>query len=137
MFHKFSFQRRDQIASLLVNRALAPEMVVVFRHGQEPFSRNVFSAQHSFEEGNHLFSRLRASERNHQNSVVVPAQAHVKVHSKRFIQETLQNYLPILGANGDVQSSITSHDVLLIAKCRPSRIAGAGCQAFAEANEDA
>src|SRR5713101_9500515 len=57
-------QRGNQLARLLIDRALALEVVIVLGHGQHAFARNVPSAQHVFQEGNHLFLRFRPTERD-------------------------------------------------------------------------
>jgi hypothetical protein len=60
---------------LLVDGALALEVVVVFGDGEQAFARNVASAQDGFEEGNYIFLRFGTTERNHKDSVVV----HVEI----------------------------------------------------------
>ena len=73
MAFQLRLQRSDQIARLPVDRALPLEVVVMLGDRQQPLLRNIASAQHGFEKGNHILFRLRASKRNHQNSVVVHA----------------------------------------------------------------
>ncbi len=67
------FQGGDQFPRLLVDRALALEVVVVFGHRQHALPGNIAPAQHGFKKRNHLFARLWPPERNHQNGVVVHA----------------------------------------------------------------
>src|SRR5271166_1952250 len=64
-------QCRNQLSRLLVNGALALEVVVVLGHGQHALARNIATAQHVLKKRNHLFTRLRSAERNDQNRIVV------------------------------------------------------------------
>ncbi len=59
---EFVFERGDQFPRLLVDGALAVEMVVVLGDGQHAFARNISSAQNIFEERNHLVRRFRTAE---------------------------------------------------------------------------
>ena len=65
------FQRGDQLSRLLVNRALAFEVVVVLGYGEHALPRNIAPAQHILKKWNHLFTRFRSAERNNQNGIVV------------------------------------------------------------------
>ena len=54
MLGQFTFESCDQFASLLVDRALAVEMVVVLGDREHALARNIPSAQNVFEEWNHI-----------------------------------------------------------------------------------
>src|SRR5215471_1429319 len=72
---KFVLDGCDQITCLLVNRAFAVEVVIVFGNGEHAFARDVASAKHVFEEGDDMVMTFRTAERNHQECVVVHAVA--------------------------------------------------------------
>src|SRR5258708_6316485 len=82
------FQRADQVTSLLIDRALTLEVVIMFRNREHSFARDVPSAQHVFKEGKYFFFRFGTSERNHQNGVVV----HVWIDTWSGLSET--EYVP-------------------------------------------
>ena len=71
MLSKFVFDGRDQFARLLVDWALAIEVVLVFGNREQAFARNIASAEDVFEEGNDIAVTFRTAERNHQECVVV------------------------------------------------------------------
>src|SRR6267154_4343421 len=69
------FERGNQFARLLVDRAPALEVVIMFRNLEHSFARNVPSAQHVLEEGKYVFLRFRTTKSDHQNGVVI----HLKI----------------------------------------------------------
>ena len=77
MLRQFILQRCDQFSRLLVDRALAVEVVVVLGDRQHAFARNIPSAQHVFEERNHIFRGLRPTEGDNKNGVVVHCMARI------------------------------------------------------------
>ena len=56
------FQRGNQFSGLLVDRALAFKVVIVFGYSEKPLTRDIFSAQHVFQKGNHFFTRFGSAE---------------------------------------------------------------------------
>ena len=64
-------QRGDQRPVLIVDRALAAEVVIVLGDLQHSLARNVLSAQHVLKERNHIVRPFRTSERDNQQSVVL------------------------------------------------------------------
>src|SRR3984957_11054730 len=70
MLRQFVLERRDEVTSLLIDRALSIKVVVVLGDRQHSLARNVFAAEHIFEERNHLFPRLRPSEGDNKNGIV-------------------------------------------------------------------
>ena len=62
MGRQFGLERGDKIASLIVDGALAAELVVVFRYFEHAFARDVPAAQDVFEEGYDVFAALGAAE---------------------------------------------------------------------------
>lgn len=64
------FERGNQVSCLLIDGALAFEVVVVLGDGEQAFARNIASAQHGFEKGNYVFARLGSAEGNHENGVI-------------------------------------------------------------------
>ena len=71
VLRQFLLQSRDQFPNLLVDRALAAEVVIVLGDCQHAFAPNIPSSQHVFEEWDHLFRRFRAAEGNNENGVVI------------------------------------------------------------------
>ncbi len=67
---QFALDRRNQLAVLFVDRANAIEVVVVFCDLQHAFSRDRFSAEHIFEERDHIFVAFGPSERYQQQRIV-------------------------------------------------------------------
>ena len=63
-------ERLDQRPHLVVDRALAIEVIVVSGHGQQPLARNPAPARDVLEEGKHVFPLLRPAEAHHQHRVV-------------------------------------------------------------------
>src|SRR5208282_4309570 len=80
-------QRGNKFTDLLVEGAFAVKVVVVFGHSEQAFPRNVPSAQHSLQEGNHIFLRFRTTKRNHQNSVVIHAEIILRLDRGEVIVE--------------------------------------------------
>ena len=70
---EFVLNGRYQIACLLIDRAFAIEVVIVFGNGEHAFPRDVASAKHVLEEGNDIIMTFRTAEGNHQECVVVHA----------------------------------------------------------------
>jgi len=70
-----SFQLRlqcgNQIACLLVDRALASEVVIVLGYSEKTLARNILPPQYGFEEGNHVFPGFWPAEGYNKNCVVV------------------------------------------------------------------
>ena len=67
---KLALQAGDQGASLIVDRALAIEMMIMLRDREHSLARNVAPAQHILEERNYVVGLLRSAERKHQDCVV-------------------------------------------------------------------
>ena len=59
---QFGLERGDQFASLIVDGALAAELVVVLGYFEHAFARDVPAAQHIFEERDDVFAALGAAE---------------------------------------------------------------------------
>src|ERR1700730_3253147 len=79
---QFGLEVRDELPVLVVDRALAPELVVVFRHFQDALARHVLATQDILEERHYFFGPLRTPEGSDQNRVVVhisPGSASRKV----------------------------------------------------------
>ncbi len=60
----------DQRAVLIVDRALAAEVVIMLGDRQHPFPRHIAPAQHVLEKRNDVVRFFRSSEREHQNGVI-------------------------------------------------------------------
>src|SRR5437899_2372102 len=73
MLREFVFESRDEFPGLLVDRALASEVVVVLGNRQHAFPRNIPSTQDVLEKRDHIVRRLWSTERDHKNGVVVHA----------------------------------------------------------------
>ena len=55
-FQALIFQGGDQIAALIVDRAPALEMVVVFGHREQTIPRDISSTQHILEERDYILA---------------------------------------------------------------------------------
>jgi hypothetical protein len=64
------FESRDERPIVIVNRAAAAEVIVVFRYFQHPLARDVPSAQDIFEKRDYVFVLLRTPEGDHKQSVI-------------------------------------------------------------------
>src|ERR1043166_9683725 len=58
VLRKFDLQCCNQIASLLVDRTLAVEMIIVLGDREHALARNISSTQYIFEKGNYIFARF-------------------------------------------------------------------------------
>ena len=67
---EFIPDRCQQGDVLLVDRALAAEVVVVLGHFKHALSRHVASAEDVFQKRNHVVGAVGAAERNEQHGVV-------------------------------------------------------------------
>ena len=70
MARQLALQPSDQRAVLIVDRALAAEVIVVLRDRQHPFARNIAPAQHILKKWNDVVRLFRSSERKHQDGVI-------------------------------------------------------------------
>ncbi len=64
MLLEFLAKRCDQLAILLVDRALPAKVVVVLGHREHPFPWDIPSTKNIFEEGNHLLIGLGPTKRH-------------------------------------------------------------------------
>src|SRR5215467_3088537 len=71
MLRKLFFERRNQFAHLLVDGALAFEVVVMFGDGEHALAGNVASAEDVLKEGNDVFAGFWSAERDDQDAVVL------------------------------------------------------------------
>jgi hypothetical protein len=74
-FRSNASRATDQLSCLLINRAPALEVLVELGYGEHALAGNIASPQHILKKGNDLCMRLRTSERNHQNGIVVHMQS--------------------------------------------------------------
>ena len=79
--------RSDQFSRLLIDRTLAIEVVVVFRDGEHSLARDVASAEHVFEEGNHVVVAFGTAERNNQECVVAHASDENVTKNKVYLKD--------------------------------------------------
>ena len=71
MLREFVLQRCNQLASLLVNGALALEVVIVFCDGKHPLAGYISSPQHVFKERDNVPAGFGTAEGNYQNCIVI------------------------------------------------------------------
>ena len=57
-------QRRDECATLFVERTTAPEVMVVIRDFEQAFARNITAARDILQKRHHIFMLFRAAERD-------------------------------------------------------------------------
>src|SRR5579863_3934272 len=94
---EFRFQRRNQLARLLVDRTLAAEVVVVLRDREHPLARHVASPQHIFEEGNYIVRRFGPAEGDHHDCVVIHALSVEMVYGYlRKFESVSTDFSPII-----------------------------------------
>src|SRR5882724_3123245 len=70
MLRQFFLQRCDQLPVVIVDRNLAAELVVVFGDLQHTIAGDVFPAQNVLQEGHHVVSLFRTTERRDQDRVI-------------------------------------------------------------------
>ena len=63
-------QRGNQIPILIVDRAAASEMVIMFGNGEKPFARNISATQDIFEKRNYVPDGFRSSKGHDQKSLI-------------------------------------------------------------------
>ena len=88
---EFCTQCSEERPVLLVDRALATEMLVVLRHFQHPFPRDVSPAEHVFQKRHHVIRAIGTTKRDQQDGVVGvghtgtthTATAHAEMNSVR------------------------------------------------------
>src|SRR5579864_4686699 len=73
---QFRFEARDQSTVLIVDRALAAEMIIVLGHFEHALARNIAAAQNVFEKRDDIVRLLRSSERENQYRVVIVLSGH-------------------------------------------------------------
>ena len=68
---EFGPQGGEQCEILLVDRALAAEMMVVLGDFQHPLARHVSAAEHVLQERHHVIGAVGTAERHEQHRIVV------------------------------------------------------------------
>ncbi len=68
---QLAFQRGDQCTVLIVDRAPAIEVIVMFRDGEHALARHVAAAQYILEKRHDVVRLFGSSERKHQNGVML------------------------------------------------------------------
>ena len=76
MLGQLRLKGRDEPPILFVDRALAPEAVVVLGHFQHALAWHVSPTQNVLQERHYVFGSLRTTEGNNQDCVVVHAAFH-------------------------------------------------------------
>ena len=69
MFNPFPFNRRNQSAVLLVDGALSPKMIIVFRNFKHPFARNISAAEYIFQERQNVLRLIGTTEGHDDQSI--------------------------------------------------------------------
>jgi hypothetical protein len=71
VFGEFGFEGREEFAALVVDRAHAVEVVIVFGDFEHALARDVFASEHIFKEGNNVVVFFGASEGDEEEGVVL------------------------------------------------------------------
>ena len=118
-------QRCHQFSRLLVDWTLAFEVVIVVRHRQQAFARDITPAKHRLEERNYLFARFRSTEGDNENSVITRSRglnrvdANVPRHARRIQLLHVNEFCDLISALSDAIEQTILHRVRCENRRRP------------------
>jgi hypothetical protein len=97
-------QRCDQFSRLLVDWTLAFEVVIVVRHRQQAFARDLTSAKYRLAERNYVFATFGSAEGDNENSVITRSRglnlvdSNVPRHARRIQLSHVNEFCHLIAA---------------------------------------